>query len=361
MTGRAVLDYRVTPDNLIYASYSRGYKSGGINPPLAQGLAAPTAFDPEYVNAFEIGTKNRFGGGALTLNASLFYYQYKGMQLSRTINRTAINDNVDADIYGLEAEAIVRPVRPLSISLGFSYLRTRVVGDLFIQNPRDPAAGRDDAVIIKDISAAYNCVVTPTSAGNGAGARQLVTLFNGALGLAGPTAFPAGSGVDATGAFSLCSNLAATIANPTAPLRALFATPTGALPFAVDNVGLSQNIHGKELPLAPNFKWNVGVQYEIGLGGGVSVVPRADLIYIGDSYGNIFNGPVNRIKGYSQINAQLQVNGPEDGWYLRGWVQNLTNSGAITGFGVGDQSQGLVTNIFTLEPRRYGLTAGVRF
>src|SRR3546814_10098831 len=34
MTGRFVIDYKITDDNLIYASYSRGYKSGDINPPL---------------------------------------------------------------------------------------------------------------------------------------------------------------------------------------------------------------------------------------------------------------------------------------------------------------------------------------
>src|SRR3546814_17480180 len=32
VTGRFVIDYQVTPDNLVYGSYSRGYKSGGINP-----------------------------------------------------------------------------------------------------------------------------------------------------------------------------------------------------------------------------------------------------------------------------------------------------------------------------------------
>src|SRR3546814_19640663 len=35
ITGRAVLAFEVTPDNSLYASYSRGYKSGGINPPLS--------------------------------------------------------------------------------------------------------------------------------------------------------------------------------------------------------------------------------------------------------------------------------------------------------------------------------------
>ena len=116
-TGRLVVDYTLARDHLVYASYSRGYKSGGINPPLAQGLAANTTFKPEFVNAFEIGSKNQFGR-ELTLNASAFYYQYKGLQLSRIVNRTSVNDNVDATIYGLEAEAIMRPIRALSINLG---------------------------------------------------------------------------------------------------------------------------------------------------------------------------------------------------------------------------------------------------
>ncbi len=360
-TGRAVIDYKLSDDNLLYASYSRGYKSGGINPPLAAGLLATTTFKPEYVNAFEIGTKNKFAGGALTLNGSAFYYQYKGMQLSRIVNRTSVNDNVDATIYGVELEAIVRPIRPLAINMSASYLHTKVASDLFVQNPRDPAAGRDDAVIIKDMGAAFNCVVTPNTAGNGAGARQLVTAFNGALGLPGPVAFPAGSGVGATGAFGLCANLAATIANPSAGLRGLFATPTGALPFSVTNVGLAQNIRGKELPQAPNFKWNVGVQYTAEFDNGMSLVPRFDLIYVGDSYGNIFNGSINRIRGYAQMNAQVQLNGTDDRWFLRGFIQNISDSSSITGLAVTDQSQGLTTNIFTLEPRRYGVAAGIKF
>jgi iron complex outermembrane recepter protein len=361
-TGRAVADYKLSEDNLLYASYSRGYKSGGINPPLAVALGGlQTTFNPEFVNAFEIGTKNKFGDGTLTLNASAFYYQYKGMQLSRIVNRTSINDNVDADIYGLELEAIVRPSPRWTIQMGASYLKTKVTGDLFVQNPRDPAAGRSDAVIIKDLGAAFNCVVTPNVAGNGAGTRQLVTAFNGALGLAGPTAFPTGSGVTATGAFSLCGNLAATIANPSAALRGLFATPTGALPFTLTNVGLAQNIKGKELPQAPNFKWNVGVQYDIPMANGLSLVPRVDLIYVGDSYGNIFNGAINQINGYAQVNAQIQMNGDQDRWFARAFVQNLTDSSPITGLAVNDQSQGLGTNIFTLEPRRFGVAVGFKF
>ena len=95
-TGRAVLDVNLTPDNLLYASYSRGYKSGGINPPLSVGFGVPESFKPEFVNAFEIGSKNTFAGGKFRLNLTAFYYQYKALQLSRIVARTSVNDNVDA-------------------------------------------------------------------------------------------------------------------------------------------------------------------------------------------------------------------------------------------------------------------------
>src|SRR3546814_7921908 len=70
----------VTPDNSLYASYSRGYKSGGINPPLSPIFAVSESFGSESIDAFEIGSKNVFANGALQLNATAFYYKYSGLQ-----------------------------------------------------------------------------------------------------------------------------------------------------------------------------------------------------------------------------------------------------------------------------------------
>lgn len=349
-TGRAVLDYQITPDNLVYLSYSRGYKSGGINPPLQPVFAVAESFDPEFVNAFEIGSKNNFGNGAFTINATAFYYKYKALQLSRIVARTSVNDNVDANIYGLELESIVRPVPELAINMGLSYLHTEVSEDKFLSNPRDPSGGRTDAVIIKDITNGSNCAVASTS-GNTAGVNGFVNAVNGGLGLNPTAAFPSDSGLTARGAFSVCSALAAQ-----APVIG------GAFGgVEVLNAGVPVNLKGNKLPQAPNFKWNVGVQYTKLFDNGMTLVPRVDLIYVGDSYGNIFNGAVNRVKGYSQINAQIQLNGTDDKWYIRGFIQNLANSNATTGLYVTDQSSGLFTNIFTLEPRRFGVAAGFKF
>ena len=121
------------------------------------------------------------------------------------------------------------------------------------------------------------------------------------------------------------------------------------------------NIRGNALPQAPTVKFSAGAQYTIEFDGGMSLVPRADLTYTGDSYGNIFNGNVNRVRGYEQVNAQLQLNGSDDRWYVRGFIQNVTANNAITGLAVGDQSSGLFTNVFSLDPRRYGIGAGFKF
>ena len=342
LTGRAVLDYRITENNLLYASYSRGYKSGGINPPLLPLFNVSSTFLPEQVNAYEIGSKNTFGGGQFRLNLTGFYYQYKNLQLSRIVARTSVNDNVDADIYGVEAEAIMSPTPAFVVNMNASYLHSKVSTDKLLVNPRDVSGGRADAVIIKDITNASNCVVVPNVAGNAALSNGYVAAVNARVGLRAPTAIPT---MAATGAFGICSALAAN------------AAVSGV--SVLD--GVTTNIRGNRLPQAPTYKWSVGAQYTIDFANGMNIVPRADLNYTGGFAASIFNTFIDRIPGYAVVNMQVQLNARDDRFYVRGYVQNLTNNNAVTGQYVTDQSAGLFTNIFTIEPRRYGIAAGFKF
>ncbi len=367
MTGRFVVDWNVTPDNLLYFSYSRGYKSGGINPPIPSIFNVPSTFSPEFVNAFEIGSKNSFANGKIILNVTAFYYDYKDLQLSRIVARTSVNDNVGAEIYGLEAEAILRPADGLTLNFGASYLHTEVSQDKLLSNPRDFGAGRADAVIIKDITNSSNCAVA-SNTGNVAGVNAFVNGVNNLInagvvtgnagaGLQPTTAFPSGSGINSTGAFSVCAALAAGAAGAF--------IPAGLDPAALGGVtvytsGIPINIKGNKLPGAPDYKFSAGIQYEVPVGD-LTLTPRADFIYTGKSYGNIFNGAINEIPSYTQVNAQLQIDGPDKKWFARVWVQNLFDKDSITGLYVTDQSSGNYTNVFTLEPRRFGITAGVKF
>ncbi|HEU4959754.1 MAG TPA: TonB-dependent receptor [Sphingomonas sp.] len=363
LTGRAVLDFQITPNNLLYASYSRGYKSGGINPPVPAIFNVQTVFRPEQVDAFEIGSKNTFLDNTLQLNLTGFYYKYKDLQLARIVARTAVNDNISADIYGIEAEAVISPTPDFVVNANLSYLHSKVSQDEYLVNPRDPSGGRSDVVIIKDITNASNCAVTPTTTGNGAGANAFVNLVNtAALGLQGTTAIP---GTNTTGAFSVCSTLQqlANNATPTtSPLYLLQLGVNGAFgmnAFTV-NDGSPVNIRGNHLPQAPTYKFAVGAQYTFHLGD-MTLVPRADLNYTGNSYASIFNNQIDRLQGYEVVNAQITLNGADDRWYIRGFVKNLTNNEAITGQYVTDQSSGLFTNAFTIEPRQYGAAIGFKF
>lgn len=362
-TGRAVLDFQITPDNLVYASYSRGYKSGGINPPLQPIFAVPETFNPEFINAFEIGSKNTFANGALQLNLTGFYYSYKGLQLSRIVARTSVNDNVNANIYGVEAEAIIRPVRELTINMNFSYLHTKVSQDKFLSNQRDFGAGRADAVIIKDITNASNCAVASNS-GNVAGVNAFVNTANnlinngaipgvsGGAGLRGTTQFPAGGGIASSGAYSVCAVLSA--------LAPTLGNAPGIGGVTVESAGIPVNIRGNKLPNAPSIKFAAGVQYAAPIGA-LTLTPRFDLTFTGNSDGTIFNSVVDRVPSFTQLNAQLQLDGPDKKWFIRGFIQNITNDNSVTGLYVTDQSSGLFTNVFTLEPRRYGIAAGFKF
>lgn len=331
------------------------FLSGGINPPLSSAFLVPTTFAPEKVDSFEIGSKNTFLSGTLRLNVTGFYYKYQGLQLSRIVARTSVNDNINADIYGVEAEAIISPTPRVVANLNFSYLHSKVSADKFLGNPRDPSGGRSDAVIIKDITNTSNCAVQSTS-GSAAAANAYVNAINGGInastgaGLRGTTAVP---GTNTTGAFSICSALAASAATVGAAFGGI----------QVLGSGVEVNVRGNELPNAPTYKASAGIQYTYDIGAsGFTLVPRADINYTGDTWGTIFNkNPIDRIRGYEVVNAQLQLNAPDDRFYVRGFVQNLTNNNATTGLYVTDQSSGLFTNIFTIEPRRYGVAAGFKF
>lgn len=347
ITGRAVIDFQATPDNLIYASYSRGYKSGGINPPLQPIFAVPDSFDPENIDAFEIGSKNTLADGALQLNATAFYYKYKNLQLSRIVARTSVNDTIDANIWGVELESIIRPDYNWLINMNFSYLNAKVAGDQFFSDSRDPGGGDPNAVIIKDITNGAHCAVT------GAGAQGFVGAVNTGLGLRAPGAFPSGSGIASTGAFSICNVLTAQSANPT--LTGLF----GAV--QVLSPGVTQNLRGNTLPQAPEIKASAGIQYTAEFGDGLTLVPRFDVTFTGEQFGNVFNGNVNRIEPFIQSNAQIQLNGRDNRWFVRGFIQNIFDDNSVTGLYVTDASSGLFTNIFTLDPRRYGIAVGVNF
>ncbi|KUO57756.1 MAG: TonB-dependent receptor [Sphingomonadales bacterium BRH_c3] len=178
-TGTAVLSYKVDPDLLLYASYSRGYKAGGFNldrSALANPLfldannlnTANLQFDEETVNAFEIGAK--YSTRAFSASIAAFRQQFSNFQLNTFNGSVFLVQNINgcsADLggadrdasaatgacdtddvkfgvvaQGFELEATVSPIPDLSASFGITYADTSYGKNLIGNDtgtPLDPA------------------------------------------------------------------------------------------------------------------------------------------------------------------------------------------------------------------------------
>jgi iron complex outermembrane receptor protein len=119
------LDFRVgadgdlTKENMVYAMFSTGHKSGGFNDTVRRiegGDIAPT-YKPESLYAVEVGSKNEFLEKKLKANASVFWYEYRNQQFvsireiidtgrSGQVAATSVRFNAASSrILGLEADS----------------------------------------------------------------------------------------------------------------------------------------------------------------------------------------------------------------------------------------------------------------
>ena len=139
-SGKIGLDYKLNDGGLIYASYSRGYRSSSFNGGLALDASALTVADPETVDAYEVGYKNQFFDDRMRLSAALFSNDYKNQQYINIIGAQAFLENADeASILGLEVEVFAKPTDKLTLQLGFGWLDSEYdKASLF-----DPATGED--------------------------------------------------------------------------------------------------------------------------------------------------------------------------------------------------------------------------
>ncbi|MCJ2182306.1 TonB-dependent receptor [Novosphingobium sp. 1949] len=157
-TGKVALDYQFTPTNMLYASWTRGFKPGGINSASSAGSSAyyalgwtdsikPT-YKEEIVDSFEIGTKNRFLDNTLQVNASGFLYLYKNMQFLEEdpiLYGEGISNAPKARIYGLELETSYVPTKHLRFDASGSWLEGTFTSHYDALDPSDATAAQNAA------------------------------------------------------------------------------------------------------------------------------------------------------------------------------------------------------------------------
>ena len=141
---RAALNYQLSDDVSTYLSYSTGYKAGGFNTffvlfpddvdiddidgeDAVELGGTPEDFDKEEVANIELGLKGQFWDGQMQLNASIYSYEFEGMQSGYYVgSRYSVANVGDAEGSGVELDMRILPTENLDIYLGLSWADTEL-------------------------------------------------------------------------------------------------------------------------------------------------------------------------------------------------------------------------------------------
>jgi outer membrane receptor protein involved in Fe transport len=370
-TGRVAANWTpkidFTDQTLIYGSYAHGYKAGGANPPGAVLLAYgggqiqteistpihPLTFKPEFVDAFEIGTKNTLFDGALTLNVSGFYYNYEDYQISEIVDRTSINLNFDAHVKGAEVEATWEPIPGLRFNFAGGYEDARLAKGTKAVDLIDRTAGHTDWLVLKPfVSQSSNCIypayVLAWQLENDSFAvNSMCGYYN---------AFTPDQHMDPV-------TLQQYKADPTerySPDLDQFFPITGYSGFDLATspnygAGFDKDLSGRRLPNAPPFTISVGAQYTMPLSTDWAGTFRTDYYWQDYSWARVFNdNPYDRLRGYTSLNLAVILTS-QSGWQVMLYDKNVFNTTAITGTFLNSDDSGLTTNVFLTDPKLIGI------
>jgi len=137
---RVSLAYEFGKDFMVYGLYSRGYRLGGINlVPDTPVSPTKTEYGSDEVNNYELGAKTRWLDGALTVDMTGFYIDWKDipLQVQDRLGLFKYLDNVgDARIFGIETSLAVRPADFLTLRSAVTWNKAT------LQNFYDPQNGR---------------------------------------------------------------------------------------------------------------------------------------------------------------------------------------------------------------------------
>jgi iron complex outermembrane recepter protein len=354
-TGRAAANWTpkldFTDQTLVYGSFAHGYKAGGANPPGAVLLGDatpvhPVTFKPEFIDAYELGSKNTLLDGALTLNGDVFYYNYKAYQISEIVDRTAVNLNFDATVHGAELETSWEPAPGLKFNFAGGYESTRIANGSQAVDLIDRTAGDPNWTVVKPfVTSASNCII-PT----------YVVLYE----IQHNTGIFIGDCLNSyTNHLDVVTN-APYVANPSADMDGQPIAPgayPGFDPSTAPNggQGIDKNLSGNQLPNAPHFTTSLSAEYTMPVSQDWAATLHGDFYWQSQSFARVFNDrPYDKIRGYSTANLALILTSA-DGWQVMGYLKNVFNVTAITGDFLNSDDTGLTTNVFLTDPRLFGV------
>jgi len=392
-----------TDQTMIYGSFAHGYKAGGANPPGAvlfsygHGYSGvpdhPLTFNPEFIDAYELGTKNTLADGGITLNGDVFFYNYSGYQISEIVDRTSINLNFNATVKGAELEASYEPLPGLKFNFAGGYEDTRIKDGQSSVDLMDRTAGHPGWILMRPfVTQPSNCILpdyvvkalllsdfpgalgnfSVTSCGNYATGTDPVTggvyHYNDgnpyyrdidAYGNEYGPQYPYPQVHTRDGNTITYPGFDPRAGNPLYPDDPYVGQNTyngvNYGPAPNNGEGFSKNLGGNELPNAPHFTVSLSGEYTIPVSEDWAATLHSDFYWQSQSWARVFNDrPYDKIRGYSNVNLALILTSA-NGWQVMGYLKNVFDTTAITGTFLNSDDSGLTTNVFLTDPRLFGV------
>lgn len=131
------LTWKVTPDKMVYVTYSEGFRPGGFNRGGGNvnsqtGFVVPIGYGTDTVKNYELGWKTQWFDKSLTVNGAAFFIQWGDLQsqIYRPHDSflTFVQNAADAEITGLEQDVIWRPaqIQGLTLSANIAYIHSEL-------------------------------------------------------------------------------------------------------------------------------------------------------------------------------------------------------------------------------------------
>ncbi len=369
VAGRVVFDWQYDENSMMYVSYARGVKPGGINSasnprtfkPCYAGAwgAATSAADncvdippqtkKEVADTFEIGVKTDLMDGQLRLNATAFFTDYTDLQIASTINASEYNFNSDAEITGAEIELSYLPEAFPNLRVDFmaNFLDTEITSSESKLNPFNKLA----IGMPEDISATHAMISCTVIIFDGTdaciGTRFIVKKTDLAAALAdgsytnGNHTAANGSKaahemwVEDLGTLSAASNSATITAYPTYGDRNFYDASSTTVAMGSMEIttsgGKTVSIKGNSLPQAPEESFNLSFSYNHTMENGTTLIPTAAFYYQSEMFNSEFNSTLSdQIDSWEEVNLGLTVIPAQGNWVARAYVRNATDEDNVT-------------------------------
>lgn len=123
VTGVLAIQYFPSPRMMLYGSYQRGYKAGGVNLFREALVTNGTVYEPEFADNFEVGFKARYLENAATTNVAIFHTEFSDLQINFFSGLEFRTENTGkATSRGIEVENQFQLTDNLRLDFALNYL-----------------------------------------------------------------------------------------------------------------------------------------------------------------------------------------------------------------------------------------------